>query len=127
MTAGKDGCARIRSVRSAGFVAFTSGRSRARRTASRRPHCQPPTLSRGACPTAGTGGRVSHARWRSSRRCRTSATASAVIAFGSMPANGKWMVGVVAVVVLAFAELKMLGIRRIRRAGPRLTLRHEAA
>jgi hypothetical protein len=33
----------------------------------------------------------------------------------------------VAVVVLAFGELKMLGIRRIRRAAPRLALRHEAA
>jgi hypothetical protein len=29
--------------------------------------------------------------------------------------------------VLAFAELKMMGIRRIRRAAPRLALRHQAA
>jgi len=55
------------------------------------------------------------------------AASAAVIAFGSMPANGKWIVGIVALVVLAFAELKMLGIRRIRRSAPRLTLRHEAA
>ena len=55
------------------------------------------------------------------------AASAALIAFGPVSANGKWIVGAVAVVVLAFAELKMLGIRRIRRATPRLTLRHEAA
>ena len=55
------------------------------------------------------------------------AASAALIAFGPLSANGKWIVGAVAVVVLAFAELKMLGIRRIRRATPRLALRHEAA
>ena len=55
------------------------------------------------------------------------AASAALIAFGPISANGKWIVGAVAVVVLAFAELKMLGIRRIRRAAPRLALRHEAA
>ena len=55
------------------------------------------------------------------------ASSAALIAFGPLSAGGKWMVGAVAVVVLAFAELKMLGIRRIRQAQPRLTLRHEAA
>ena len=55
------------------------------------------------------------------------AASAALIAFGPLSASGKWMVGAVAVVVLAFAEFKMLGIRRIRQAQPRLTLRHEAA
>ena len=55
------------------------------------------------------------------------AASAGLIAFGPLSANGKWIVGAVAVVVLAFAELKMLGIRRIRRATPRLALRHEAA
>jgi hypothetical protein len=55
------------------------------------------------------------------------AASAALIAFGPLSADGKWIVGAAAVGVLAFAELKMLGIRRIRRASPRLTLRHEAA
>ena len=55
------------------------------------------------------------------------AASAMLIAFGPLSANGKWIVGAVAVVVLAFAELKMLGIRRIRRSTPRLALRHEAA
>lgn len=55
------------------------------------------------------------------------AGSAALIAFGPLSGNGNWIVGAVAVVVLAFAELKMLGIRRIRRAAPRLALRHEAA
>src|SRR5262245_17436264 len=52
------------------------------------------------------------------------AGSAALIAFGPLSADGNWIVGAVAVVVLAFAELKMLGIRRIRRAAPRLALRH---
>jgi hypothetical protein len=52
---------------------------------------------------------------------------AALIAFGPLSTTGNWIVGAVAAVVLALAELKMLGIRRIRRAEPRLALRHEAA
>ena len=52
---------------------------------------------------------------------------AALIAFGPLSSTGNWIVGMVAVVVLAFAELKMLGIRRIRQAQPRMALRHEAA
>jgi hypothetical protein len=55
------------------------------------------------------------------------AGSAALIAFGPLSTSGKWLVGAVAVVVLAFAELKMLGIRRIRQAHPRLAFRHEAA
>jgi hypothetical protein len=55
------------------------------------------------------------------------AGSAALIAVGPLSATGNWIVGAVGVVVLALAELKMLGIRRIRRAEPRLALRHEAA
>jgi hypothetical protein len=55
------------------------------------------------------------------------AGSAALIAFGPLAPTGKWVVGVAALAVLAFAELKMLGIRRIRQAQPRLALRHEAA
>jgi hypothetical protein len=55
------------------------------------------------------------------------AGSAALIAFGPLSPTGNWIVGAVAVVTLAMAELKMLGIRRIRRAAPRLALRHEAA
>jgi hypothetical protein len=55
------------------------------------------------------------------------AGSAALIAFGPLSTSGRWLVGAIAVVVLAFAELKMLGIRRIRQAQPRLALRHEAA
>ena len=56
------------------------------------------------------------------------AGSAALIAFGTLSATGNWTIGAAAVVVLALAELKMLGIRRIRRAAaPRLALRHEAA
>jgi hypothetical protein len=56
------------------------------------------------------------------------AGSAALIAFGPLSSTGNWIVGAVAAVTLAFAELKMLGIRRIRQAQPRLaTLRHEAA
>ena len=55
------------------------------------------------------------------------AGSAALIAFGPLSSTGNWIVGAVAVVTLAFAELKMLGIRRIRQAQPRLALRHEAA
>jgi hypothetical protein len=55
------------------------------------------------------------------------AASAALIAFGPLSANGNWIVGIVALVTLAVAELKLLGIRRIRRAQPRLALRHEAA
>ena len=55
------------------------------------------------------------------------AGSAALIAFGPLSSTGNWIVGAVAVVTLAFAELKMLGIRRIRQAQPRLALRHEVA
>jgi hypothetical protein len=55
------------------------------------------------------------------------ALSAAIIAFGPLSSTGNWAIGLVAMVVLAFAELKMLGIRRIRQAQPRLALRHEAA
>jgi hypothetical protein len=55
------------------------------------------------------------------------AGSAALIAFGPLSATGNWVIGVVAAVVLALAELKMLGIRRIRRAQPRPSLRHVAA
>jgi hypothetical protein len=55
------------------------------------------------------------------------AGSAAIVAFGPLSSTGNWLVGAVAIVVLAFAELKMLGIRRIRQAHPRLALRHEAA
>ena len=55
------------------------------------------------------------------------AGSAALIAFGPLSATGNWIVGGVALVTLAMAELKMLGIRQIRRAQPRLALRHEAA
>jgi hypothetical protein len=46
------------------------------------------------------------------------AASGALIAFGPPSTSGNWIVGAVAVVTLAMAELKMLGIRRIRRAAP---------
>jgi hypothetical protein len=44
------------------------------------------------------------------------AGSAALIAFGPLGSTGNWIVGAVAVVTLGFAELKMLGIRRIRLA-----------
>jgi hypothetical protein len=55
------------------------------------------------------------------------AGSAALIAFGPLSSTGKWVVGLTALAVLALAELKMFGIRRIRQAQPRLALRHEAA
>jgi hypothetical protein len=55
------------------------------------------------------------------------AGSAALIAFGPLSVTGNWIVGAVAAVVLSLAELKMLGIRRIRGASSRLSLRREAA
>ena len=55
------------------------------------------------------------------------AASAALIAFGPLSTTGNWVVGTVALVTLAFAELKMLGIRRIRQAQPQLALRHKVA
>jgi hypothetical protein len=54
------------------------------------------------------------------------AGSAALIAFGPLSTGGNWIVAAVAVAVLALAELKMLGIRSIRRAAPRLALRARA-
>jgi hypothetical protein len=50
-----------------------------------------------------------------------------LIAFGPLSATGRWIVGIAAVAVLALAEAKMFGIKRLRSSGAALALRHEAA
>jgi hypothetical protein len=55
------------------------------------------------------------------------AGSAALIAFGPLSSTGNWIVGAVAAVTLAFAELKMLGIRCIRQFQPQLALRHKVA
>ena len=50
-----------------------------------------------------------------------------LIAVGPLSTTGNWIVGAVAVAVLALAEGKLFGMRRIRRGTTDLSLRHEAA
>ena len=50
-----------------------------------------------------------------------------LIAIGPLSTTGNWIVGAVAVAVLALAEGKLFGIRRVRRSSSGLSLRHEAA
>jgi len=55
------------------------------------------------------------------------AASAAVVVFGPLSTPGNWIVGAAAVAVLALAEAKIFGVRRIRRGATRLSLRHEAA